>query len=398
MTKPQLSRIATDLLAEEALELRAPSDDAEARAIAAIAARIEGRARKRRAARVAGALALAATVALGAGLAWRSGTAEPEANGAAITNAALAATATQSSEGSTLERGGALSPLDHGGNLVAGDRVSAGPAAPAAVGLADGSRLTVDPGSSVALASLASTRRFVLRDGSVRADVSKLAQGERFVVETVDAEIEVHGTSFRVALTPPDAAPCEGSRTRVHVFEGVVAVRSRGAEVRLRAGDDWPRGCGATGATPVATVPAQPPLAAAPSVAASPSAEAPVAAAPPAATPPASTPPAAAPPTGANAASEPAPKRTSGTLAEQNRIFGEGAEARRRGDAPAALAAYEKLLATYPDGFLAESAAVERMRVLATLDRARARDAARQYLSRYPNGFARAEAERLGAR
>jgi hypothetical protein len=44
---------------------------------------------------------------------------------------------------------------------------------------------------------------------------------------------------------------------------------------------------------------------------------------------------------------------------------------------------------------LAEIALVERMRILSRIDRTRGKDLADVYLRRYPQGAARAEAERL---
>jgi hypothetical protein len=55
-------------------------------------------------------------------------------------------------------------------------------------------------------------------------------------------------------------------------------------------------------------------------------------------------------------------------------------------------------MARYPASPLAESAAVQRMNLLAASDPARVKVAARQYLARYPQGYARTEAEGLLAR
>jgi hypothetical protein len=69
--------------------------------------------------------------------------------------------------------------------------------------------------------------------------------------------------------------------------------------------------------------------------------------------------------------------------------------AKRRGDLRGAVASFDRLLSRYPDCPMAQSAAAERMKLLATTDRARASDAARDYLRRYPAGFARDDAESL---
>jgi hypothetical protein len=62
-----------------------------------------------------------------------------------------------------------------------------------------------------------------------------------------------------------------------------------------------------------------------------------------------------------------------------------------------ALAALDRFVASYPVSPLAESAAVERMRILQGMSRGRSVVAARDYLARYPNGFAHAEAEAIAA-
>ena len=76
-------------------------------------------------------------------------------------------------------------------------------------------------------------------------------------------------------------------------------------------------------------------------------------------------------------------------------MFADAMAAKRRGDSGEALADFDRFLARYPSSPLAESATVERMRLLRSADSGRATAAARQYVGRYPNGFARAEAEAI---
>lgn len=206
---------------------------------------------------------------------------------------------------------------------------------------------------------------FELRAGSVQLHVAKLVSGDRFIVRTSDSEVEVRGTQFRVDVGPP----CEGTTTRVVVTEGTVVVRHGGAETRVTANESWPAHCETQVAAP--TTPASALAVEPPPVVAS-----------------------AQPITTAVTAA----KRTnvpSSDLAEQNRIFADAMAAKRRGDAPAALAALDRLASAYPQGPLAESAAVERMRILAASEPARGAEAARAYLARYPHGYARAEAQHL---
>ncbi|HEY0839733.1 MAG TPA: FecR family protein, partial [Vulgatibacter sp.] len=72
-----------------------------------------------------------------------------------------------------------------------------------------------------------------LSQGTISLHVEHLGQGERFVVATTDAEVEVRGTRFEV-----DAR--EGKLRRVQVQEGMVEVRAAGrAPVALRPGERW---------------------------------------------------------------------------------------------------------------------------------------------------------------
>lgn len=72
-----------------------------------------------------------------------------------------------------------------------------------------------------------------LNDGVIRLDVRPLQKGERFRVITPDAEIEVRGTSFRVAVS-------SGRLLEVEVLSGRVEVRPKGqAERTLSAQERW---------------------------------------------------------------------------------------------------------------------------------------------------------------
>lgn len=243
-----------------------------------------------------------------------------------------------------------------------------------------GTQLTIAGGTRVRLIEQTRHKRFALESGSVFAKVAKLATDERFLVTTSDAEIEVRGTAFRVTLTTPDPACENGTPTHVDVTEGTVVVRHDAREVRVSAGEHWPA-C-ASASTDEPRVQAKESRAVHPSTVAPPA----TAAAKPAPSPPA---PESAPATNAVVA-----ERTS-SLAEQNDLFDMAMQRKRAGDLAGALSTFERLIATYPDGPLGENASVERMRVLASLDRTRASAVARDYLARYPNGFARDEARKL---
>jgi hypothetical protein len=81
------------------------------------------------------------------------------------------------------------------------------------------------------------------------------------------------------------------------------------------------------------------------------------------------------------------------SLTAQNELFADAIAAKRAGNASEAIASFDRLLTSYPASPLAESASVERLRLLRRRDPARAAAAAREYLARFPDGFARAEAD-----
>jgi len=245
-----------------------------------------------------------------------------------------------------------------GGGLVIepGDRVLATEGARAGLSLPSGTHLLVDHGGDLALLANDSAQTFFLGAGAVRADVAKLHAGERFVVRTADVEVEVRGTSFRVERVTPNASCGDGVATRVVVFEGVVTVRSGGHEDRVVAGEHWPR-CG----SPAAATASAPAASASASIVPSAFAKA----------------------------------TTPSDLAAQNDLYGAAMSAKQRGELAAAVAGFERLLARYPTCALAEQATVERMKLLAKLDRARAIAAAKAYLVRFPKGYARADAQSI---
>lgn len=74
-----------------------------------------------------------------------------------------------------------------------------------------------------------------LSHGTVHVEVAPLAQGERMLLRTLDAELEVHGTRF-------DVVAVDDRLQLAEVFEGVVELRRAGElPVLLRAGSRWER-------------------------------------------------------------------------------------------------------------------------------------------------------------
>jgi hypothetical protein len=208
--------------------------------------------------------------------------------------------------------------------------------------LGESADLTVDGDEATQILRLAA--------GSVDLHVTKVSADHRFLITTPDAEVEVRGTKFRVSIGPADPTCSEDALTHLVVTEGAVVVRHAGAEKRVNAGEQWPGDCIA----PVEVAAPSPPM-----------------------PPPAIT---------ASVAS---------SLAEQNDLFAEAIVAKRSGESRVALTTFDRFLAMFPSSPLAQSAAVERMRLLRSAQSPRAVGAARQYLARYPSGFARAEAEAI---
>jgi hypothetical protein len=152
----------------------------------------------------------------------------------------------------------------------------------------------------------------------------------------------------------------------VTVYEGVVSVRHSGQEARIAAGQNWPSTCVELHDQPTERATKRP-------VGSSPQRTASV-----------ETP-----------SSAPEPLQPGSDLGEQNDLFGRALAAKRSGVTGEAIQGFEAFISRYPSSSLAESAFAQRMKLLRTVDRARAAAAAEQYLARYPHGFARADAEAI---
>lgn len=364
--RPSLAELAARVLREAETSVEASDDrDAHLALLARTLREERGRVSRRRWA--GGSLALAAALAAAFGLrslARDEATAADGQAGAATVSASYDVRV-EGNEAEVRRRSGARatpsSPLE------VGDSVHAH-AAGVTLSVATGTRLTLDPGSALAVAEHGPTQVFALEIGSVRADVAKLHAGERFLVRTADTEVEVRGTSFRVERVEPSACRPD-LRTRVVVAEGVVAVRSAGVEARVAAGEQWPPPC-ATPASPGGPTSALPEPSPVPS----------------------------AQPAGIGSrATAPSATAPASKLAAANELFAKAEAARKSGDARGAVVLFDRLLVEHPSSPIAEHATVERMRALDQFDRDRAVTAAREYLARYPRGFARAEAEAIVA-
>ena len=243
------------------------------------------------------------------------------------------------------------------------------PDASAELRLSSSTELSVAPGSEVKISRQRPSpevfeERVRLRTGRVALAVPKLGTRGKVSVETSDALVEVHGTRFSVQVV--EAAPGV-EFTEVKVREGRVLVRAAGESHMLGAGDSFSTRPPAPAAA--ATRVTEPPATVAPEKATAKKVRK------------------AAPPRRPPSPSE---------LAEQNRLL-EAAELAQRGGMPRlAVERLELLIARYPESELAHNARVERFRVLERAGRHDAAvGAARVYLERHPDGFARQEAERL---
>ena len=99
---------------------------------------------------------------------------------------------------------------------------------------------------------------------------------------------------------------------------------------------------------------------------------------------------------GASLAPAASAEASGASLGAQNELFQSAVRAARRGDDEGALREFELLLERFPTSPLAADSSVRRFRTLARLGRtAESASAAREYLARYPEGFAAAEAEKL---
>jgi ferric-dicitrate binding protein FerR (iron transport regulator) len=351
-----LAEMAAQVLAAE--ELTAPPRPREDRSqhIAALERALRARARLRWLRWPAGAVALTAAAAAVLVVWWHAapvpapsapahqpvGTALPAAPSPAF---ARVETAVGSVEVEGVER-----QLAVGDEIAPGARLRVPRAGDLALRLDSGTRLGMSGGSTVRIADLGDVSRFHLERGSFTAQVAKLAPGRRFIVGTPDAELEVKGTRFQVAVTPDPSACDPSRRTSVVVQEGIVVVRWGASELRLGAGQRWPACHPVEPAAPLSSRRLDSRRPRRLVAHASPPAVASAAGAP-------------APSSASRWDPAPAPPPSS-TLAEQNDLLAAALTAKRRGALEEAQRWLDRLLSRYPHGQLSDSARAERRRIL----------------------------------
>ncbi len=351
MSAPRYASLTAKLLANAPAEGPPPTHEERAEAVAAMAAAIRARARRRRL--VGAGLsfgAIAATLLVFLWLQRESSAPEP-----ARIPTPVEVTATLTGRGTYLVDEGAPTEVSEPRALLRGSKVHVRPSGSATLALSTGSTLRLEPETELTVVEKREVERFALSRGALRAEVAKLRADQRFLIETIDAEVEVRGTSFRVEVMPENRC---ATRTHVEVFEGVVSVRQDGELHPVRAGERWPR-----------EADCRPPE--------KPRLKRPLSRHRPVPPPP------------------PARETPSSHLGEENDLYAAAVAAARAGDDRRAIELYERLLERDPDGPLAETAASRRMKALEGFDLDRAAEAARRYLARYPEGFAREEARRI---
>jgi hypothetical protein len=272
-----------------------------------------------------------------------------------------------------LRHHGAMRPSTSA-HLEVSDEVHTRGDATATAILANGASVEIDPDSTVrfdAHGGESPGQDLRLGSGTVSLRVPKLGAHRTLSVVTPDARVTVRGTRFSVSFAG------DRSETRVRVTEGSVWVDHAGKEDVLAAGQTWtsrPELAAATPAAPAHDDAPTPPSAQEPS-AQEPSAQEP----------------------SAHEKKAPSMARhdeaASSTLAAENELYRSAAASIRAGQDARAVGLLETFMARFPRSPLAQSADVERLRALVRLGRREAAGhAARQYLSKYPRGFAKEEA------
>jgi ferric-dicitrate binding protein FerR (iron transport regulator) len=220
------------------------------------------------------------------------------------------------------------------------------------------------------------TSKVHLSSGTASFHVEHLHSDARFLVALPDGEVEVRGTRFVIDV--------EGGKTRsVVVTEGFVEVRLEGFRGLLHAGERWPSASAALEPAASATAALEP---AAPS-SSSAVAQAPIAA--PVGTNKVEVAPGARPAPSANASG-------AGPSGGAGPRFVSAMKTYEAGDYGRADVLFESFAREFPNDSRAEDALFLRADARARRgDREGASRAAADYLKRYPNGFRRAEAQRL---
>jgi hypothetical protein len=351
--REKYARLAAQLLMDEYSELAPPQADTRRDAVvAAMALAIAAKARRRRMITgITAGLAAAASLAL---VAWFAGFGRTSGSDAALL------VADEAGQGNVLVHAGATQSLLGGGAIQVGDSVRSDGAGHATLAFRNGTRVALAAATDLHVDELGPVRRFSLRGGRVEAHVRKLVQGERFIIDTPDSEIEVHGTVFTVEVDTSLPGCGAGGTSTVDVSEGEVSVRSGTGRVFVHPGERWTVPC-TDRIVPDKTEPTAAPLApAAPSVRATIHHGGKVTRTAPITKAVASPPP--LPVVAAAPSVVPAP---ASQLSQQNDLMSAAMAAERQGQHDVALRKLNELITRFPGGPLMESARAQRQRILA---------------------------------
>ena len=281
-----------------------------------------------------------------------------------------------------------------GRDIMPGGIIQADTDRTAQVHFDSGTRIALGGNTMLGYDEGADIHRFSLSRGAVHLEVAKLKRGQRFLVNTADTEVEVRGTVFDVSVIPASNG-CE-TRTSVSVSEGFVEVRSANELRTLRGGEVWLPECVSTPSTRELSAAGAPSASSERSARVVPleSRSVPKDAEGTLAPSVEGRKPTSEPAVNAPVQSQADSVRAS-DLAKQNDIYARASAERNLGHAREALNLYRELISRFPSSALVESACVQRIRILRSTNPAAASGEAKQYLARFPKGFARVEAETL---
>ncbi|MBK7583731.1 MAG: FecR domain-containing protein [Myxococcales bacterium] len=318
-------------------------------------------------------LAVAALLALFIGGLWRGAGTPHTESVASVRASSSGVLVTHGAESSVAQVNTELS-------LASGDGVSTVADAHAALRLASGAEVKISASTRVTLsAATAGDEQLELSTGEIAVQVPHLGEHGSFRVQTPDLRVVVHGTAFVVRVSKRSEGV--GTLTEVTVTEGKVSVERQGATRFLTKGQSFRSDADESKSTKNDVAPRPTAEAAPPSADTSPSAEA------------AGKTTAPVKPASPVTAPTKAAINDPSALAEQNRLFGAAAAARRKGDDATALGHLNQLLSRYPNSPLAPEARVERFRALARSGKqSEAAQEARRYLLEHRGGAAEEEA------
>jgi ferric-dicitrate binding protein FerR (iron transport regulator) len=301
-----------------------------------------------------------------------------------------------------IHRSGASSAVEESrGHLGPDDEVHTPEGTTATAVLTSGANVEVEPDSTVRFDARSESpestgEALTLSQGTVVLQVPKLGPHRTLSVLTPDARVTVRGTRFSVSVL----GGSDRGETRVRVTEGSVWVDHAGKEDVLAAGQSWSsrpeiaRATEGPSAGPAAE--SSPALAAGPDTSTGMAHRDSIAGVKPRRTDTEGDPAGSA---GPRSREPNAPLAGTSTLAAENELYRRAVAAARMGDDAHAVGLLDTFLSRFPGSPLAQNAAVERFRALVRAGRHDgAMRAANQYLSAYPNGFAREEALRVAER